>query len=243
MRTQQLLSGHMGKRLKALPSPAVSGRVVCLLPPSSTSTLMWPFVWPWKTIRCRVEVRACMAYLHDAKLVCNRKRLQLETIITDLEYTDDMALVADSWDDLKVMLDTIAESCKGLGLSISCTTTKTMAMLPDLFPRPEPVHPFPNDAPVEVVSHFQYLGSIVQDDCSSDLEVDSRICKFQSLSCILWYQWKIKPCTKLHILNTIILPMLLYGLKSTVLHEQQIQQLQTLSCVASELFLGFLSGT
>ena len=37
-----------------------------------------------------------MVYLHDAKLMCNRKKLQLETIITDLEYTDDMALVADS---------------------------------------------------------------------------------------------------------------------------------------------------
>ena len=146
----------------------------------------------------------------------------------------------------KRLFSSAAQSCasnRASRASISCTTTKTMAMLPDLFPRPEPVHPFPNDAPVEVVSHFQYLGSIVQDDCSSDLEVDSRICKFQSLSCILWYQWKIKPCTKLHILNTIILPTLLYGLKSTVLHEQQIQQLQTLSCIASELFLGFLSGT
>ena len=142
-----------------------------------------------------------------------------------------MALVADSWDDLKAMLDTMAECCKGLGLSISCTKTKTMAILPDLFPRPEPVHLFPNDAPVEVVSHIQYLVSIVQDNCSSDLEADFRICKalkaFQSLSHILGYQWKIKPCTKLHILNTFILPTLLYGLESTLLHEQKIQRPQS----------------
>ena len=139
-----------------------------------------------------------------------------------------MALVADSWDDLKAMLDTMAECCKGLGLSISCTKTKTMAILPDLFPRPEPVHLFPNDAPVEVVSHIQYLVSIVQDNCGSDLEADFRICKalkaFQSLSHILGYQWKIKPCTKLHILSTFILPTLLYGLESTLLHEQKIQR-------------------
>ena len=113
----------------------------------------------------------------------------------------------------------MAECCKGLGLSISCTKTKTMAMLPDLFPRPEPVHLFPNDAPVEVVSHIQYLGSIVQDNCGSDLEADFRICKA--------YQWKIKPCTKLHILNTFILPTLLYGLESTLLNEQQIQRPQS----------------
>ena len=183
-----------------------------------------------------------MAYLHDAKLVGNRKKLQLETIITDLEYADDTALVADLWDDLKAMLDTMAECCKSLGLSISCTKTKTMAILPDLFPRPEPVHLFPNDAPVEVVPHFQYLGSIIQDDCGSDLEVDSRICKaskaFQSLSCILWYQRKIKPCTKLCILNAVILPTLLYGLESTVLHKQQIQRLQSFVMHCLRIILG-----
>ena len=82
-----------------------------------------------------------MAYLHDSKLVGNRKTLQLETIIADLEYADDMALVADSWDHLKAMLDTVAECCRGLGFSISCKMTKTMAILPDLFSMPEPVYP------------------------------------------------------------------------------------------------------
>ena len=70
-----------------------------------------------------------MAYLYDTKLVGNRKKLQLETVITDLEYADDMALVADSWDHLKAMLDTVAECCRSLGL------------LPDLFSTPEPVYP------------------------------------------------------------------------------------------------------
>ena len=124
--------------------------------------------------------------LHDAKLMGNRKKLQLETIITDLIYANDMVLVA--CDDLKAMLDTVADCCKGLGLSISCEKTKTMTTLPDYFPKPELVHLFSNNAP----PHFQYLGSIVQDDCGSALEVDSIICKasktFQSLSHILWYQ-------------------------------------------------------
>ena len=84
-----------------------------------------------------------MAYLHDAKLVGNRKKLQLETVITNLEYADDMALVADSWDHLRAMLNTVAECCRSLGLSISCKMKKTMAILPDLFSTPEPVHPSP----------------------------------------------------------------------------------------------------
>ena len=41
-----------------------------------------------------------VAYLHGAKLVGNCRKLQHEAIISDLEYTDDMALVVESWDDL-----------------------------------------------------------------------------------------------------------------------------------------------
>ena len=71
-----------------------------------------------------------------------------------------------------------------------------------------------------VVSHFQYLGSIALDDCGSALKVDSRICKASkaspSLSRILWYQQKIKSCTKLRILNAVIRPTLLYDLERTV---------------------------
>ena len=51
---------------------------------------------------------ARVAYLHDAKLVNNRRKLQLETVVSDLDYADDMALVAESWDDLKAMLDAVS---------------------------------------------------------------------------------------------------------------------------------------
>ena len=58
-----------------------------------------------------------VACLHNANLVGNWRKLHLESIIADLEYVDDMALVADLWDDLKVMLDSLAACCKDLGLS------------------------------------------------------------------------------------------------------------------------------
>ena len=49
-----------------------------------------------------------VAYLHDAKLVGNHRTLQFETLITDLEYADDMALLADSWNDLEAMLTSLS---------------------------------------------------------------------------------------------------------------------------------------
>ena len=58
-----------------------------------------------------------VAYLHGAKLVDNRRKLQHEAIISDLEYADAMALVAESWDDLKSMLDDVSIWCRDLGLT------------------------------------------------------------------------------------------------------------------------------
>ena len=88
----------------------------------------------------------------------------------------------------------------------------------------------PGGDPVDVVSSFPYLVSILSDDCTSSAEVSSRITRasqaFHSLSRILWYQKKIKSRTKLRIFNSVIKPTLLYGLECTVLLEPQVHWLQ-----------------
>ena len=122
----------------------------------------------------------------------NRRKLQHEAIISDLEYADDTTLVTESWDDLKSMLDDVSLHCRDLGLMISCS--KTTVLPSELYPKPVSVNLFPDHDPVEVVSNFQYLGSVVQDNCDTAIEMDSRICKaskaFHFLCCILWYQWR-----------------------------------------------------
>lgn len=62
------------------------------------------------------------------------------------------------------MLDT-GRTGTGLGLSISWKMIKTMGILLDHFPRPEPVHLLPSDVTVEAVYYDQQLGNIAQDDC------------------------------------------------------------------------------
>ena len=166
-----------------------------------------------------------VAYLLDADLVGNRRILKLETLVTDLEYADNMALLANNWSDLTVMLDSLSTCCKKLDLTISCKKTKSLAVLPPDDPasrNPVPLHLFPEGELIEVVWHFQYLGSIVQDNCGMDTEISSRICKasssFQSLLHIVWHQHKIQTRTsKVRVLNRIILPFLLCSLESTVL--------------------------
>ena len=100
----------------------------------------------------------------------------------------------------------------------------------------------PFDDPIETVSHFQYLGSVVQDNCNSDIEVDTRICRassaFQSLSRILWFQRRIHTRTKLRIFTSVILPTLLYGLECTVLLEPQVHRLESFQIRCLRIILG-----
>ena len=158
-----------GKTSEELLLPVVSVRIVCWHPPCSTSISMYV------AIRMALEDHRLqgwgvrVAYLHNAKLVGNRSKLQLESIITDLTYADGLYLVADSWDDLK-------RSCwipwRHAVKTSTSAVRKIFAVTPsDSQARPKPI---PDDVPAKVVPHFQYLGSIVQDDCGSTLEVDPR---------------------------------------------------------------------
>ena len=122
----------MEKFLRTLLSlvPVVYGRAVLLHRHFSVSTLLLPFI-RMSLDEHRAQNRGVrVACLHNAKLVGNRKRLQSEILVTDLDYADDMAIVADSWDDLEAMLTTLAIHCHNLGLSISCAKTKSMGVLP-----------------------------------------------------------------------------------------------------------------
>ena len=153
-------------------------------------------------------------------------------LITDLEYADDMALLCNSWDDMTVMLRGLEGCFRDVGLTISCSKTKIMAVLPDGTSQPpEPISLRPGEVPFEVVSSFQYLGSVVSSDDSPTAEVESCIAKasqaFRSLSRLLWYQKRIKTTTKLRILNSVTVPTLLYGLESVVLLEPHIHRLQS----------------
>ena len=184
-----------------------------------------------------------VAYLLDADLVGNRRSLKLETLVTDLEYADNMALLVDNWADLTTMLDSLATTCKKLGLTISCKKTKTLAVLTNPGAQsPAPVQLVPGSEPIEVVSHFQYLDSTVQNDCGMDAEVSSRICKdssaFHSLSRILWCQWKIQTSTKVCILNSVIRPTLLYGLENTVLLKPHVHHLESFVIRCLQIILG-----
>ena len=153
--------------------------------------------------------------------------------MSDLEYTDDMAVICDSYESLSTLLESLDSSCHHMGLTINYKKTKLLAVLlgADTHP-PSPIFLHPYCDPIEVVPSFQYLGSYLCNNCTLYVEISTRISKasqsFGSLNRIIWHQRKIKSTTKLNIFVSVVLFTLLYGLETAVLLEPQIHRLLSL---------------
>ena len=143
-----------------------------------------------------------VAYLLDADQVGNRRILNLETMVTDLEFTDDMALLANNWSDHTAMLDSLSTCCKKLGLIINYKNMKSLAVLP---PKDTAAQ---STATIHLVREVDRCGlpfSVPGQYCPGQLwdgyRDQSRICKassaFQLIYWILWHQRKIQASTKI----------------------------------------------
>lgn len=142
-------------------------------------------------------------YIHtrtDGSLF-NLARLKAKTLITkslirDLLFADDAAVMAHSPEELQTLLDGLSKACSDFGLTISIAKTKVLV---------QGVLEHPNikinDTQLEVVSEFPYLGSLISDDLALDREIDRIIGKACStLSLSLGYP---KESGKTHISPTI----------------------------------------
>ena len=184
-------------------------------------------------------------YNTEASLVGNRRKLSSRRLLQDLLYADDMALMADTEVQLKELLVRLDGVCTHMGLSVSVKKTEILAVQPlpgATPPTPVQLRQTGEHREVKVVHHFEYLGSIVSDDCSLDKEVESRIAKasraFGSLSRILWYQRKIKRHTKLRLFRAVILPSLLYGCESCAHLAHHVSRLQSFVMRCLRIILG-----
>ena len=105
-------------------------------------------------VRERVCVCVCMCVRAWVGVVENKKTLKFESLVTDLEYAANIALLSDNWFDLTTMLDSLSNCCKKLGLAFSCKkNSKTLAVLPSEcshIQTPVPIHLVPGDDPIEL---------------------------------------------------------------------------------------------
>ena len=169
------------------------------------------------TITRHPDVGFRVMYNIGDPLVGSRRKMKNQVTMSDLEYADDMALIADSMGTLEEVLLTLHTTWSGMGLSINTKKTKNLAICPSSSSTstPRPVQLSEDSQPIAVVDHFEYLGSTIAQDCSLDLEISLRISKasntFRSLYKVLWSQRRLKAHTKLRLFKSVILPTLLYG--------------------------------
>ena len=100
----------------------------------------------------------------DADLVGNNKKMSHRKRLKDLEYADDMCLVAAEKQSLETLLHSVDQACTEMGLDINTKKTKIMSVLPSqssVHPTAQPVNLGRGREPVDVVNEFPYLGPVV----------------------------------------------------------------------------------
>jgi hypothetical protein len=88
-----------------------------------------------------------------------------DRVITDADFADDLAILADSMEQLLEALRILREEAAKVGLQINWTKTKIMAIDPSS-PAANPSVSLDSTTSIEVVQRFTYLGSIISSDGS-----------------------------------------------------------------------------
>ena len=151
-------------------------------------------------------------------------RWTLTEVMEDLDFADDVVLLASRYVDIQDKTDVMAEKAKGIGLDVNIDKTKVLRMNTRVT---QPVQLYGND--IEDVDEFIYLGSLMSADGSSDAEVQARLAKARNAFRTLRNFWKsgsISHHTKLRIFKTNVLSTLLYGSESWKITEAISRKLE-----------------
>ena len=95
-----------------------------------------------------------------------------QRFLTDLDYADDVALLAEMLEVLLLALDVLNDEARPFGLEVNWQKTKIQSTIN---PATTPLSVHISSNPVEVVESFVYLGSEIHTSGSSEPEVLRRI--------------------------------------------------------------------
>ena len=122
--------------------------------------------------------------------------------VTDLDYADDIAIMADSIDAAQSALNAVQEEASMLGLLVSAAKTKVLCC------GTAPVDLQLGNDTISAVDRFTYLGSNITADGAAGPEVNIRIGKasaaLRQLNKPLWSRPEISLATKLRIYDACI---------------------------------------
>ena len=145
--------------------------------------------------------------------------------LTDLDFADDIALLASVWDDAQALLTNVESSAAAVNLGINNVKTKAL-QLRKLASESSPEATFKvRLGSVDNVDDFCYLGSYVR-DCEKDLS--QRIGQAWAAASKLWKVWKADDLDrplKRNLFRATIESVLLYGSSCWALTRLQTKRL------------------
>ena len=130
--------------------------------------------------------------------------------INNLRYADDTTLMAESEEELKILLMKVKEESERVGLKLNIQKTKIMAS--------SPIASWEIDGEtVETVTDFLFLGSkfTADGDCSHEIKrhLLLGIKAMTNLASILKCK-DITLLTKVHLMKAMVFPVVMYGCES-----------------------------
>ena len=151
------------------------------------------------------------------------------SVLTELLYADDCALLASSHEELQHIFDCFSSAARRFGLTISVRKTEALYQAP-----PHKTYLPPavvlDGKPLKTVDEFKYLGSIVDKQGSLSKEITQRIAKassaFGRLNKRLWKNSNIRLDTKIQVYRAVVLSTLLYGCETWTLKRDDIKRLE-----------------
>ncbi|XP_063386472.1 uncharacterized protein LOC134672159 [Cydia fagiglandana] len=173
--------------------------------------------------------------LFNVKLLKSRRNRE-DLFLDSMLFADDAAFVAETPQELQVLLDKFAYACTLFSMSIN--TKKTVILAQGYSFQPSISL---ESVPLEVVDKFCYLGSTVSSNLSLDAEVNVRIGKaattFGRLRTRVWNNKHLTTKTKMTVYQTCVLSILLYGAETWTSYANQERRLNTfhMRCLRSIL--------
>ena len=145
--------------------------------------------------------------------------------LEDLDFADDVALLAHSHNQMQEKLHTLHKNSVQIGLNINIAKTKVLKC--------NTINESPikiDDNLIEEVEDFTYLGSVVDKTGGTERDIKARIVKARKAFVLLKNIWRakdIKTLTKFRIFNTNVKSVLLYGSETWKMTKALQNKIQT----------------
>ena len=146
--------------------------------------------------------------------------------IQNIQYADDLTLVAESASELQAMVSTLDRACTRWGMTINATKTKTTTVGKE---EENEVTITLRGNPLEAVESFSYLGSEVGKNAKAGGDVGTRLEKasrvYQKWRKEVFWSRSVSKRTKLHVFRVMVMPVLLYGAETWAVTQQELRKL------------------